>query len=654
LLIPFVALYFTTERGRVIATYYVRIGGNDASAGTSAGTAWRTVGKLLGATGMASGDTAYIGAGVFREAVTVAMTSAVADTFIIGDVDGAQTGDAGEVILTNYLNGWNDAANAGDVINLAARDFLTFRNLTMIAGSTGNAIDGSTTNSTNIVIDKCYIAAYSAVPILYTGTFAAAATWTVQNSYVFAGNNSTFTITLPTGTGADYDVNFQVNDCLLFASGAATSCFTIVGSAALANKGGGVDLNRCTFLGGTSGINVSGTLLSTSLPSTVTDSLIFNGGGLTSGALGQLTDLGGNVTTGSFTNVTAHATSRTTTHTFPVPLLSFGHEHLWGMQPRRAFAPYLPGSLGRGHLGSTNTDMENRARPEGTGRFIDSGTATSATTTTLTQTGKTWGTNEHAGRILRTTGGTGANQVKKLVSNTATVLTPDTVWSTTPDATTTYVIYEGPPAVTATATAGTTTTFTVASAAWSTNKWAGYTLSITAGTNSGSSQLIVSNTATVLTTAAFASAHTTSSVGSIYWPGTSLSHPGDTPGALEIHDTAAKETTTTDAGSVGLVITGPGSHEFLIPVDATSTTISVKMQYDASHGTTNKPRAILVANGEIGITTQTLTMTSAAGSWETLTFTPQTPTAKGVVTVRLESRSDAPYGRCYADTWGIS
>jgi hypothetical protein len=170
-----------------------------------------------------------IGAGVYREAVTVAMTSATVETSIIGDVDGAQTGDAGEVILTNYVNGWNDTAS-GDVINLAARDFLTFRNLTMIAGSTGNCIDGSTTNSTNIVIDKCYLASYGAAPMLYTGTFAAAANWTIQNSYVFTGNATAMTISLPTGVGADYDINFQINDCILLSNGGSAAVLTITGT----------------------------------------------------------------------------------------------------------------------------------------------------------------------------------------------------------------------------------------------------------------------------------------------------------------------------------------------------------------------------------------------------------------------------------------
>ena len=46
-----------------MTTYYVRATGSDGAAGTSAGTAWLTIGKALGAAGIASGDTVYVGAG---------------------------------------------------------------------------------------------------------------------------------------------------------------------------------------------------------------------------------------------------------------------------------------------------------------------------------------------------------------------------------------------------------------------------------------------------------------------------------------------------------------------------------------------------------------------------------------------------------------
>ena len=56
-----------------MTNYFVRKNGSDAAAGTSAGAAWLTLGKALGAAGIASGDTVYIGAGVYREAVTAAL-----------------------------------------------------------------------------------------------------------------------------------------------------------------------------------------------------------------------------------------------------------------------------------------------------------------------------------------------------------------------------------------------------------------------------------------------------------------------------------------------------------------------------------------------------------------------------------------------------
>ena len=67
-----------------MATYYLDfVNGSDANNGLgpdashASNKPWKTLGKLLGASGFASGDTAYLSpAGPFREVVTVAMTSA--------------------------------------------------------------------------------------------------------------------------------------------------------------------------------------------------------------------------------------------------------------------------------------------------------------------------------------------------------------------------------------------------------------------------------------------------------------------------------------------------------------------------------------------------------------------------------------------------
>ena len=67
------------------------------------------------------------------------------------------------------------------------------------------------------------------------------------------------------------------------------------------------------------------------------------------------------------------------------------------------------------------------------------GTATSATGTTLVNSAKTWTTNQWANYQVRIVSGTGAGQIRTISSNTGTTLTVPT-WTTTPDATSVYSI----------------------------------------------------------------------------------------------------------------------------------------------------------------------------------------------------------------------
>lgn len=69
---------------------------------------------------------------------------------------------------------------------------------------------------------------------------------------------------------------------------------------------------------------------------------------------------------------------------------------------------------------------------------LTSGTATSGASTTLTDTGKAWTTNEFANKRVRITGGTGKGQTRRIASNTATALTVSPAWTTTVDSTSTY------------------------------------------------------------------------------------------------------------------------------------------------------------------------------------------------------------------------
>lgn len=95
-----------------------------------------------------------------------------------------------------------------------------------------------------------------------------------------------------------------------------------------------------------------------------------------------------------------------------------------------------------GLAATIGTDSKLVATPsivDGAFKQFATGTATGATTTTLTQTGKTWTASQWINSQVRITGGTGAGQIRTITANTADTLTVAT-WTTTPDATSTYAI----------------------------------------------------------------------------------------------------------------------------------------------------------------------------------------------------------------------
>jgi hypothetical protein len=69
-----------------------------------------------------------------------------------------------------------------------------------------------------------------------------------------------------------------------------------------------------------------------------------------------------------------------------------------------------------------------------------SGTATSGASTTLTDTGKSWTTNQWAGRHVWIHTGTGAGQWRVVSSNTSNTLTVDRAFTTTPNNTSQYIV----------------------------------------------------------------------------------------------------------------------------------------------------------------------------------------------------------------------
>ncbi len=74
------------------------------------------------------------------------------------------------------------------------------------------------------------------------------------------------------------------------------------------------------------------------------------------------------------------------------------------------------------------------------GTTIETATASGGSTSTLIDTGIGWDTDEHLGKNVEITSGTGAGQIRRIESNTTDTLTVSDLFTTAPDATSVYKI----------------------------------------------------------------------------------------------------------------------------------------------------------------------------------------------------------------------
>lgn len=145
------------------------------------------------------------------------------------------------------------------------------------------------------------------------------------------------------------------------------------------------------------------------------------------------------------------------------------------------------------------TDFSNTRTKENCSIW-ERGTATTGTTNSLTDASHgvdvaNWTTNQWVGYWVFIFSGTGAGQIRQIISNTGNSLT----WSqvgTAPDSSSRYFIVGFDAGV---ATAGGATTITDSSKSWAVNRWTNYAVRILHGTGRGQIRIIVSNTSTALT-----------------------------------------------------------------------------------------------------------------------------------------------------------
>lgn len=352
-----------------MATYYVRTDGLDTNTGTGSGTgsAWKTIGKALGSTGIASGDTVWIAPGTYREAVTVNMTSATAETFVKGDPTATQFSGVGEgPIIWSGFGTNDDTAPTGVPCNLNGRDYLSF---SMIAFDGDDAFTGSacvsatTQTSTNCKFTDCTFSGQNGSRgINIASASLIALDWVIERCVFLGQMDGVYISPTTSTTGADWDLNVQIKNCLAIAGDQLVWVQGVFGNTF---KAGGVDLYNCTAIGG-GGLLTTGGNTSTTIPCTITNSLAIatTYRAIDANVSGQITEDYNRLidSTTARNNVTAGTNSKTA----GIHGIDQLRTYLFGLTSKRVLtAPSVSGIIdGDGTAtGAPTTDILGNTRP---------------------------------------------------------------------------------------------------------------------------------------------------------------------------------------------------------------------------------------------------------------------------------------------------
>ncbi len=201
-----------------MTNYYVRKSGSDSNNGLTTATAWLTIGKALGASGIASGDTVYVGAGIYRETPTVTISPS-ATTSVIGDVTGQYTGDAGEVRLTAYTTSDVAAPSGSALLAPSARRYFVWKCFTFAQGANNLITFGTSRDWT---FEDCTflgrIAGGSAM-FTHTTTAGQASNLIFRRCRAILFSNTNIMSVQSALHTSDYDANIRWERCVLIANG---------------------------------------------------------------------------------------------------------------------------------------------------------------------------------------------------------------------------------------------------------------------------------------------------------------------------------------------------------------------------------------------------------------------------------------------------
>lgn len=222
--------------------YYVRATGNNANDGLSAGAAKLTIQAAVNLATTA-GDIVNVGAGIYREMVTLAASGSVGSPITIrGDYAGTATGDAGEVVVSAYASETATSPTRASCFVSGVRTYNTISNFVLDGGSSATVTFAT---SSDCILENCVSRRQTAKGIYMNG----ATNWIVRRCLMMTGynnNNETFNIE---GTGG------VCQSCIIVGGHRQAYAFATTVGATLSN---------CLFIagGGQGGVYLQSTLVS--------------------------------------------------------------------------------------------------------------------------------------------------------------------------------------------------------------------------------------------------------------------------------------------------------------------------------------------------------------------------------------------------------
>ena len=327
-----------------------------------------------------AGDDIYLGAGTYAETVANALSGTSGHPIsVIGDVDGAQTGQPGQVTLSAYTSGNTSAPSSTVLLALAATTNLNFSLITFIGGS-GIVISSTAAAAaanytfTDCVVNGINVTNANAMSFI-SSTTGLALGLTIDRCVVFA-NLSHAAINISAATtasgAADFDLLCVIRNSLLV--GGPGVSLSASGTAAFSP--GGVRAYGCTILaGGAAFSTATATHISTTIPCEVHNNLMM--GEISAATAGQITGsynvIYAGVPEANYTYGTGDISNTSSgTGTYAAPLVELGQSWKWAGILRQFLAPDDGSPLfGKGSATFTGNyptvDWANRPRPSGGG-----------------------------------------------------------------------------------------------------------------------------------------------------------------------------------------------------------------------------------------------------------------------------------------------